>query len=337
MKSFVYACKLALINIKRFRMITFIRLIGFYICMLIITVILTVYFGSVQYINGSLKFNNIDDLNLYVANSPQEELEFNSENHFEFPAVQQRVICNKKYLSGIGFSLIDEKFNEVYQDFISDGNMINNLQTDCIIGKNLSIKYNIKIGDEITISDQDFCVVGVTEIPRFTTQILLSDNDIVQTHFPKFYFFENNYNFNLDENNLYQNKNIYLYFRKFLDKESVFSILFMIIIILLYSMLSIINIHKFYFEKMNIAHQLQFAVGAKKSIVFFQNFFECLLITNFSNILAYISIYKLLKTFIKIVFINLYLPIYSLFILFLISLVISSVYALIISKRGVNL
>ena len=141
MKSFVYACKLALINIKRFRMITFIRLIGFYICMLIITVLLTVYFGSVQYINGSLKFNNIDNLNLYVANSPQEELEFNSENHFEFSAVQQRVICNKKYLSGIGFSLIDEKFHEVYQDFISDGNMINNLQTECIIVKNLSIKY----------------------------------------------------------------------------------------------------------------------------------------------------------------------------------------------------
>lgn len=74
MNKLLYICTAAVKSIKRFKFISFIRIASIYVCLLIVSVILSLYFGSNQYINGSNSFKNIDSLNLYVAESPDKDI-----------------------------------------------------------------------------------------------------------------------------------------------------------------------------------------------------------------------------------------------------------------------
>ena len=160
---------------------------------MIVSVILSLYFGSNQYINGSNSFKNIDSLNLYVAESPDKDIAIiPTDLDFEYYASQKRIIYDDLYLGGISLSVISNNYAMIYRDFLAEGKETIN-DKECIIGKNIADKYKIDLNDTITIGDKNFTVSAITKLPRFSQKILLSDIDVVEVSYPKFYFYKDNF------------------------------------------------------------------------------------------------------------------------------------------------
>ena len=328
MNKLLYICTAAVKSIKRFKFISFIRIASIYVCLLIVSVILSLYFGSNQYINGSNSFKNIDSLNLYVAESPDKDIAIiPTDLDFEYYASQKRIIYDDLYLGGISLSVISNNYAMIYRDFLAEGKETIN-DKECIIGKNIADKYKIDLNDTITIGDKNFTVSAITKLPRFSQKILLSDIDVVEVSYPKFYFYKDSVNIeDADKNNIYSHTRIYDYFTKFLNNSSLITIVISCLIVLFYSLMSITNIYKFYNEKLIITNFVQYATGASRATITFQSLIENLIISFISSVFAFISAKCLLNSLMKLTSFYLYLPIYSFGVIIIFAFLLSAILA----------
>lgn len=317
----LYCTELALRNIRRFRFISIVRFASAFFLMIVISLFLSSYYGSVSYINDSLNYSDILLLNMYIAENPDElPISENSEFEFEIWSSQNRIVFDDYYISNINLVLLSNNFNSVYRNFISCGNYISDPLSQCVVGESVAIKYDISLGDTINIGSRDYITVGFTAIPKYSSKILLCDPSSVQTGYPQMYYYWGDVR-QIGSGITYKSSEITEYFKKFLQNDSIFiSMLIPFTFIIIYSLIAISNINSFYLYKTQTAVIIKQFVGAQRWTIFCQKFIENMIVFESGAAIAYLFSFPmidLLKSNLKYITLNLELPSVELIILLL--------------------
>lgn len=285
----LYCGDLAIRNIIRFPVIFIIRIIFAFFLMIIVSIDLSLYFGRVSLFDNSSNYNDIDSLNLYVANN-YDEIPFNNNDKIEFEmfALQDRIVYNGIYISNINIEYISSDFDSVYTNLISYGNFISESSSECIIGEDIALKYDISLSNIINIGSHDHIVVGITDIPKYSSKILLCDLSAIEIGYPQMYYYRGNPK-QIGTAKVYHANEINVYFRSFFQDGSFMIILIPCILIIIYAMTAYLNINKFYMNKTKTADLLKNYIGAYKSDIFFQYMIENSIIFEIGAIAAYIA------------------------------------------------
>ena len=340
MNRFCYVCKSAFKSIYCFKCITAIRVISVYICLLIILSFLALYYGTQEFINGSVQFSNINELNLYVAELPGQDInpQF-SLYESEFHAIQRRIVFNNTYLGGISVSVISKNYPYLYNDFLSAGRAIEE-ENECIVGNIVAKKYGMQIGDDIAIGKGHYKVSGFTGVPRFASKILLVDENEVEIGYPRFYFFSDSEYCSMANNEfLFRHNEIRDYFYKFLNDYSGELIILVCVMILIYSLLSIAIIMQLYSERIHMRILIQYYSGVNNAVVFMQSLIENTIISSIATILAYITAILFLDYLMQITMVYAYLPLNSLVEVYLFAIFLSVILSSIdirMNRRMIN-
>lgn len=287
----LYCCKLAIRNISRYPVIFIIRIIFAIFLMIIMSIYLSLYFGKVSFFDNSSNFNEIESLNLYVADNYDEvpfNINSNDKIEFEMFALQDRIVNNNIYISNVSIEYISSDFDSVYKNLISDGNFISDISSECIIGEDVALKYDISLKNIINIGSHDYTVVGITNIPKYSSKILLCDPSAIQIGYPQMYYYRGNAK-QIGTEKVYHANEINAYFKTFFQDGSFMMILIPCILIIIYSMIAYFNINKFYMSKTKTADLLKNHIGACKTDIFFQYMIENTIIFEIGAITAYLA------------------------------------------------
>lgn len=296
----LYCGKLAIRNISRYPIIFIIRIIFAIFLMIIMSIYLSLYFGKVSFFDNSSNFNEIDSLNLYVADNYDEvpfKIDSNDKIEFEMFALQDRIVYNDIYISNVSIEYISSDFDSVYKNLISDGNFISEISSECMIGEDVALKYGISLGNTINIGSHDYIVAGVTNIPKYSSKILLCDPSAIQIGYPQMYYYRGNAK-QIGTGKVYHANEINTYFETFFQDGSFMLILIPCIFIIIYSMTAYLNINKFYMNKTKMADLIKNYIGACKTDIFFQYMIENTIIFEIGATAAYLASFPT-ATFIK--------------------------------------
>lgn len=335
MEAVIFACELAVRSIKRFLKISILRFVSSLFSMIMIALFFSLLFGAISYINESLNFKDIKSLNLYIATNPNELPYDESGLEYEKWAFQNRVSYKEKYISYTDFVVVSKYFDSVYSDIIQGGNFDSFKSSDCIIGSKIAEKYHISTGEIINIGSMNFFVIGITSVPKYISKILLFNSDAVEEGYPQLYYYRgNNKKIGIGKN--YQSNEIISYFKKSLQSNDLIISMVPCAVVLLYTILSNVNIIGFYLYKTEMARKVKYFLGASKSIIIFQLFLDNFIIWGISAIISYGVSFPIIHALDKYISVNMKLPISAMFLLLSLAFIISIFFSMVEIDKNVR-
>lgn len=287
MNRIQYLVEISVINIKRYRLTSVIRFLGFFLCFFVTLLYVGIFGGSNKRINSIGNFKDIDNLNMYVAFSEKKIPD--GFLHYSFYAKQVMIFYEDEYISDVGLRVIDPNYSDIFEDFFFEGDKITNPESQCIVGKRIGDKFNIVIGEHIVIGDCTFEVCGITDDNLNSRNILLCDSSVAEIGYPGFFFFDSDVPINLlGDENLYVHKEIEDYFIMADSKTGVLiEMMTVCIAVVLFSLVSVYSIFLFYMERRSVAMNVFYCVGVSKALSFFQNFIENFMISGLAAVVTF--------------------------------------------------
>lgn len=279
MEKLKYIISLSFKNLFRFKLINFTIFLS---CVISFTII-SVYFSNMTgWLENSKDIHTFKDkeniklieVSFELEDAFKKDEPFMLENGaFRKMAKQNRIYFKDKFIYNSRLYVISSNYINMYNNFLYSGNKITNIENECIISYTLSDKYNISLGDEIGIGTSIFKVVGISNEKTYNNILICNDKVIENYIYPKLYYtFENIDNLKTKNNFILGAENI-----NNINKAPLSTYImsmFIIFIMLVYSVLSIINIVLFYKEKVKNSMNIQKFLGAKTKYIFLQRFIE---------------------------------------------------------------
>lgn len=327
MNRIQYLLEISVKNIRRYRLTSVVRFLGFFLCFFVTLLYAGIFEGSNRRINSIGHIKDIDNLNMYAAYS--EEKIPDGFSHYSFYAMQGMVFYEDEYISDAGLRIIDPGYSDIFEDFFLEGDKITNPESQCIVGKRIRDKFNIAIGEHIVIGDHTFEVCGITDDNLYSKNILLCDSSVVEIGYPGLFFYDSEVPDNLlGDGNLYVHKEIEDYLKMADSETTVLTEMVTVsIAVVLFSLVSIYSIFLFYMEKRSIAINVLYCVGVPKTLAFSQHFIENFMISGMAAVVAFILLKGMEIPLGKLELYDFAFPFYSLalalFFAFVISLLLS--------------
>lgn len=288
MNNIKYIFSLSLKNIARFKVINFTILLSSIFAFTILGIHIANIFGSIEQHQSQIQFRDIENVRLMMIDDATDfdKLQTNDSNSFEYikPARQDRIVYEKQYIINTEISIVSENYIDIYTDFIFDGAYIKNPKNECVISLALSNDYNISLGDTITVGSINFNVVGITA-DEYNNQIIIQNELAVQRLVYPIQIYTNNNS--LD--NIYKNQIIVgeTQIQDFFYEGITDIGIVIYIIIIIYAILSLINIIFFYKYKISTSMLTQYFLGATYKQIFLQRLFENLIIFTIATLVSY--------------------------------------------------
>lgn len=332
MNKIEYLLEISVINIRRYRLTSIIRFLGFFLCFFVTLLYVGIFAGSYKRINAIGSFRDIDNLYMFAALSEEKIPEVFS--HYSIYAKQGMVFYEDEYISDVGLRIIDPDYTDIFENYFFEGGKITSPKSQCIVGKRISDKYRIAIGEHIVIGDQVFEVCGITDDNLNSRNILICDSSTVEIGYPGLFFMDSVIPENLKvDDNLYVHKEIEDYF-KMVDSEAdaLTEMVTVCIAVVLFSLVSLYSIFMFYMERRSVATNVLFCEGVSSYEAFFQNFIENFMISSFAAVVAFLILKVMESPLGKLELYDFAFPFYSLVMVLFFALVIS----LLLSGRNVT-
>jgi hypothetical protein len=180
-------------------------------------------------------------------------------------------------------------------------------KNESVIGKDISMKYGINIGDYITVGFNVYKISGILEMPYYSNTIMIPQESLytkkTQNYFIKLSdsskmsknqvikYLRNNYSISkiFDEQQLFEKEKDRL-FKGWTPTIIISAMAFV------YGIINIKNIDKFYFHKRKINYGILLGYGATDLHLFIYMYLESSLLAFISSILTYLSVYLLQYT-----------------------------------------
>lgn len=259
--------------------------------------------------------------------------------YYENVMQRENVFIHNSLVIGYKLCLVDENFNDILSSgWLSDGKTIVK-ENECIIGKKLAKKENVTIGDTLRINDNEYIVSGINQIPNYEKSIMISDTSKV-----KFDLYDATYFIKTDgnikdigsdlENHVISHYGTYDFYYEteinnlFYNKLSsgwgptiVISLLS-----LLYSLVNIYNIMRFYTIKFRRKIAISLAFGSTKGQIYLQKYIEVAIVSLMGSFLTYFTLYCIEKSPIQYI-LSIRLDIYILIVMLILGQVVALVFS----------
>ncbi len=290
MAEYVFLLKIALINIRKNKLLWISKSISSLFCLYFALFMIGTYGGDQRLVQEIYNFKNIDSLEMYVAEG-MKKLPKNPEDaaHFIIYAQNDQVLFEGNFLAEVGISLTDKGYGELFEGFCKHGQYISDTESECVIGNVIAEKFGISISDEISIGAREYTVCGITENAGYRNTILLCDPRELEVGCPQIY---------ISSSELYgtglrfKGKEINKYFSSMMDISDIIPIAAMCAAMLVFSGINVLNLTIINAKKSALAINIHRSLGASRKKLFTMRFTENLAINilMFSVALALISI-----------------------------------------------
>lgn len=266
-----------------------------------------------SYLNYKSTTNFEDMIKVRVENHGKEMSEFLvpdfvQELYVEKSFSENIVFYDDKIVSGAELLLMSKEFPELLKKtYPITGRWFQN-EKECLIGNIVKGKYGVELGEQILIGSNTYEVVGILEIPYYDKSIIIDESLLATMEFNS-----SQCNYYLKHFNI--NENIMINFEKYLlkswdkysiqDEKEIFkelksrlftgwtSSIIISVIGLIYGIINIRNIEKFYFYKKKKVYGIMLAYGARYSHIWLNIYLETGILAILSSFLTFIIVYGL--------------------------------------------
>lgn len=298
-----------------------------------------------------IRFDNIIVIENYsqerIGNTDnlKKNLNFIKEIYGFMQIFENIVIHNKKVITGTSIYATDAGYDIFFNDYPITGKWFQD-NDECIIGYNISKKYNIKLNDKLIVGDNTYRIAGILNIEKFSYSIFIPDKSISENKYPvpqDYFIFSNdisgssilllnNYlSGELSEYNVKSGMDLLENERNNL-KRGWGPTIIISVISFLYGIVNVINIEIFYFMKKKNTYGILLAYGATYFLIFMSVFLESSILAIASSVLTYILVYIIHLTPLVYV-ISMKIDIVFFFIIVIIGQVYSLLYALYVTGK----
>ena len=288
MNSLLYLFDISFRNIRRYRLSSVIRFIGFFLCFFVMLLYMGVFFGAMKRLNTVGNIKDVSNCSMFVALTEPDIPE--GYIHYSSYAFQNMIFFEDTYIDNAGLRVTDADYPDLFDKYFLEGRKISDSESECIVGNKIAKKYNIAVGDRIIIKSRTFDVCGVTADNIDSEHILINDSTVADVEYPRLYFF----NDSDVPKKISGSRNLYIHdeIKAYFDMSEAGSgatreMICICLAVLLYSLVSIYSIFMFYMEKRSVAMEVCYCVGVSKKVVFLQIFLENILISGTSALCAY--------------------------------------------------
>ncbi len=290
MAEYVFLLKIALINIRKNKLLWISKSISSLFCFYFALFMIGTYGGGQTFVRERYNFKNADSLEMYVA----EDVKMLPKNpeaaaHFIIYAQNDQVLFEGNFLAEVGISLTDKGYGELFEGFCEQGQYISDTESECVIGNAIAEKYRVCLSDEISIGSRNYTVCGITENAGYRNTILLCDPREPEAGCPQIY---------ISTSELYgtglrfKGKEIQKYFSSMTDMSDIIPIAAVCAAMLVFSAINVLNLTIINAKKNALMISIHRSLGASRKEVFAMRFTENFVINilMFSVALALISI-----------------------------------------------
>lgn len=296
MNKFTFLVKTALLNIRRERLLTISKFFPSLFCMFFALLLIGSYEGGMKaFTRERCGFKEISELRMYVAEE-QSELPRDPETaeHFIFYAQNDRVMFGEKYLAGVGISLTDKRFSELFESFCEKGRYISGAESECVIGSVVSEKYGIAVSNKISVGVREYTVCGITDNAGYQGSLLLCDPRELDAGCPRIFISASGLH---GTGRKFAGERIGDYFGSVLNLSNIIPIFIMCGAMLIFSAVNVFNVTAVTVKKTTFKARVYRCLGASRGKLFTILLTENLCI----NILSFAAAFALLAALKKAV------------------------------------
>ncbi len=272
MAEYVFLLKIALINIRKNKLLWISKSISSLFCFYFALFMIGTYGGGQTFVRERYNFKNADSLEMYVA----EDVKMLPKNpeaaaHFIIYAQNDQVLFEGNFLAEVGISLTDKGYGELFEGFCEQGQYISDTESECVIGNAIAEKYRICLSDEISIGSRNYTVCGITANAGYRNTILLCDPRESEAGCPQIY---------ISTSELYgtglrfKGKEIQKYFSSMTDMSDIIPIAAVCAAMLVFSAINVLNLTIINAKKSALMISIHRSLGASRKELFAMRFAE---------------------------------------------------------------